>query len=61
MRDADRVRQSAGRVHRLLIEAAMLRYLLLPRIEDTDRHGGLMLGCLGALILLAGVLDRCLP
>ena len=39
----------------------MLRFLLLHRIEETDRHPGLMLACVGVLILLEGVFEQVMP
>ena len=39
----------------------MLRFLLLYRIEWTDRHPGLMLACLGALVVLEGLLEQVMP
>ena len=38
----------------------MIRFLLLYRIEDTDRHPGLMLAAVGALIVLHGALEQLL-
>lgn len=38
----------------------MLRFLLLHRIEVTDRHPGLMLACVGALIVLERILEEVL-
>jgi hypothetical protein len=35
----------------------MIRFLLLYRIDWTDRHPGLMLAAVGALIVLAGVME----
>jgi hypothetical protein len=39
----------------------MLRFLLLHRIEVTDRHSGLMLAGVALLILLEGVLEQVMP
>jgi hypothetical protein len=39
----------------------MIRFFLLHRIEWTDEHPGLMFACLGAAILLAGVLESVMP
>ena len=39
----------------------MIRFFLLHRIEVTDEHPVVMLACLGATVLLAGVLDGLLP
>jgi hypothetical protein len=39
----------------------MVRFLLLHRIEWTDRHPGLMLACIGALIVAEGMLEQVMP
>lgn len=39
----------------------IIGFLLLHRIEVTDRHPGVMLVCVGALIVLAGVLEKVMP
>lgn len=39
----------------------MIRLLLLYRIEVTDDHPVLMLACLGAMVVLAGVLEGVMP
>ena len=39
----------------------MIRFLLLHRIEWTDRHPGLMLALLFILICLAGAIDPAAP
>jgi hypothetical protein len=36
----------------------MIRFLLLHRIEWTDKHPGLMLAVVGALVFLTGALDK---
>lgn len=39
----------------------MIRYLLLHRIEQTDRHPGLMLALAIVFICLASLLDPSVP
>jgi hypothetical protein len=39
----------------------LIGFLLLHRIETTDRHPGLMLATLGAVILICCVLEGMLP
>ena len=39
----------------------IIGFLLLHRIEVTDRNPGVMLACVGALIVLAGVMEQVWP
>jgi len=39
----------------------MLRFLLLYRIEWTDRHPGLVFAAMGVLLVLEHVLEQVMP